>query len=405
MNSRNIVLIGFAEALSAPEVAWSLVDAGFQVVAFARKGRPSALRHSRYVTCHEICPPEADLQQSLSDLQRLVASSLVKERQLPAVLFPLDDKAVWLSSRTRINHPWVLAGPRGPQAELALNKCLQLKAAHEAGFRVPAAIVARRAAEVFEFADQQSYPLILKPSECVPVLNGRLRPCKKWSCANRAELEQAVSKWAEKNPLIVQQFVSGTGEGVFGLSAPDGVRAWSGHRRVRMMNPQGSGSSVCMSQPVSEDIRSKCEQIIRDAGWQGLFMIELLRDSAGDVWFIELNGRPWGSMALCRRQGLEYPSWNVDLALDKNSRVGCDAPEAKMIRCRHAGRDFMHLLFVARGPRSKAFTEWPSMWKTLINVGHIRRGDTVYNWRSDDPKVFISDFWYTIKDNVFKPEY
>ena len=29
-----VVAIGFAEALSAPEVTWSLVDAGFKVIAF-----------------------------------------------------------------------------------------------------------------------------------------------------------------------------------------------------------------------------------------------------------------------------------------------------------------------------------------------------------------------------------
>ena len=52
-----LVLLGFAEADAAPEVVWSLVDAGVRVMAFARKGRASALRHSRHVACYEITPP------------------------------------------------------------------------------------------------------------------------------------------------------------------------------------------------------------------------------------------------------------------------------------------------------------------------------------------------------------
>ena len=32
----------------------------------------------------------------------------------------------------------------------------------------------------------------------------------------------------------------------------------------------------------------------------------------------------------------------------------------------------------------------------------VRRGDTFYNWRRDDPKVFIADCYYTIHDNLFK---
>jgi hypothetical protein len=30
------------------------------------------------------------------------------------------------------------------------------------------------------------------------------------------------------------------------------------------------------------------------------------------------------------------------------------------------------------------------------------RNWSLYNWRRDDPKVFFSDCWYTIRDNLFK---
>ena len=43
--------------------------------------------------------------------------------------------------------------------------------------------------------------------------------------------------------------------------------------------------------------------------WRGMFMLEFLRAKDGTAWFMELNGRPWGSMALARRSGLEYPAW------------------------------------------------------------------------------------------------
>ena len=90
------------------------------------------------------------------------------------------------------------------------------------------------------------------------------------------------------------------------------------------MNPQGSGSSACVSQPVPEDLKAKVKALIATADWRGLFMIELLRDRSGTCWFVELNGSSWGSMALSRRQGLEYPAWHVRLAMDQ-SRVGMNA--------------------------------------------------------------------------------
>jgi hypothetical protein len=400
--SQTTVLIGFAEAQSSPEVVWSLVDGGFRVVAFARRGRSSAIRHSRHVVCHEICPPEVDLQASLTELQALLSSVGAEAMGARCVLFPLDDKAVWLSNNVKLEQGWLLAGVSGANAELALHKCLQIQRAQEAGFKVPKTQLARTAKEVREFAEAESFPIFMKPAECVPVRQGRVHICRKFVCVNSRELDRALAEWKESVPLLVQPFIAGTGEGVFGLASSEGVRAWSAHRRLRMMNPQGSGSSASISQPVQEELKAKAEAFIQASNWRGLFMIEFLRDSAGTPWFVECNGRPWGSMSLSRRQGLEYPAWQVELAMDPESQVGMAASSDPGLVCRHVGKEFLHLLFVLRGPKSKALSNWPSFWSAAGEVFRIHGKDKIYNWRSEDPKVFLADFCCTIRDNVFK---
>ena len=90
--------------------------------------------------------------------------------------------------------------------------------------------------------------------------------------------------------------------------------ALSGHRRIRMMNPRGSGSSACRSVPVAHDVIDQVRDMISRSRWHGLFMVELLRDDAESPWFMELNGRAWGSMALARHRGYRYPSWAVQAA-------------------------------------------------------------------------------------------
>ena len=400
--TRATVLVGFAEALPAPEVVWSLVGGGFRVIAFARRGRASALRYSRHVVCHDICAPESDLQEALSDMHSLLNSLNAQADGTQLIFFPLDDKAVWLGSKMQLESRWLLAGPRGACADLALNKNLQIEAARDAGFNVPKTVLARTARDLFDFSAAESYPIILKAAECVPSYQGRVYSCRKWICANQIELERAIGEWGERDPLLAQPFIAGTGEGVFGLAAPDGIRAWSAHRRLRMMNPEGSGSSACISQPVPDDLKAKVEALIAAAEWRGLFMIEVLRDHSGTSWFVELNGRSWGSMALSRRQGLEYPAWHVELAMDERSRVGSAVSSGPGIVCRHAGREFMHLLFVLRGAKSNALSKWPSFWETIRDVVRFHREDGLYNWRRDDPKVFIADFYYTIHNNLFK---
>ena len=62
-------------------------------------------------------------------------------------------------------------------------------------------------------------------------------------------------------------------------------------------------------------------------------MIELLRDRDGVAWFMELNGRTWGSLALARRLGLEYPAW---AALDA---LGIAAPPSGDVRIPNGQRE------------------------------------------------------------------
>jgi len=122
-----VVYIALAEALSAPEVVWSLADAGFEVVAFARRGRPSAVRHSRYVRVIEVAPPETDFEATLSEIKSHLASS--RDASSTPVLLPLDDTALWLCSQLAGEGGCIVASPSGCQAELALDKWRQVREA------------------------------------------------------------------------------------------------------------------------------------------------------------------------------------------------------------------------------------------------------------------------------------
>lgn len=386
--SKATVIIGFAEALSAPEVAWSLVDHGFEVIAFARRGRRAALRHSRYVRTFEVTPPEEDLSQAAEDLKDAI--SFCKESSnVPLALMPLDDQALWLCGRTDIRRQVLLAGPEGKPLELALDKRRQMEFAQAAGFSVPPYRFVERADDV---SREINFPVVFKPALAAAESAGTLSRGNGWICADWAELELGVSHWAERGSMVLQQFVPGIGEGIFGLATARGVLAWSGHRRVRMMNPQGSGSSACTAvSPVDEQCRANAERFLNACGWRGLFMVELLRDDSGKLWFIEFNGRPWGSMALARRMGFEYPAWALEMALDPDASPEIPRPSDGVPVCRHLAREILHLLFVLRGSRSRALARWPSIWQALSQVCRIGRYDRWYNWRSDDPKVFFSD--------------
>lgn len=107
-------------------------------------------------------------------------------------------------------------------------------------------------------------------------------------------------------------------------------------------------------------------------GWKGQFMIELLLDDSGNFWFIELNGRPWGSMALALRMGFPYPLWTAQQVLNPNF-IPTAPVTHQPVTCRHMGREIIHVLQVIRGPSSPAIPNWPSVRQTLLNVLRIKK--------------------------------
>jgi hypothetical protein len=210
---------------------------------------------------------------------------------------------------------------------------------------------------------------------------------------DRAAVAELVADMV--GPAVVQPIVDGVGEGVFGFAAGGELFALSAHRRVRMMNPRGSGSSACHSIPVDPELVEPIRAMLASVDWHGIFMVELLRDSAGTAWFMEVNGRTWGSMALARQRGLPYPAWAAQAATDPDWRPP-QVPEAPHLLCRHAGRELVHLAAVLRGARGADRGRWPSRGATLAAMLKPRRGTRWYNLRRGEGRVFLRDTWDTV---------
>jgi hypothetical protein len=390
------VLIGFADALAAIEAYWALRDHGCNVVAFARRGSRPALSRCRGVRIAEITAPEEDTAAARADLTALLASLR------PDAVLPLCDQSVWLCDRVHDTNQGVpVAGPTGEQAWIALDKLEQLQLAERAGFAVPPAThadVGHVANGKPPFHGPGEPPWFVKPALAVEEREGRLvRP--NGTVARDVESAGAIAGHLA-GPAIAQPLITGTGEGVFGLATDEGVVGWCAHRRVRMMNPRGSGSSACRSIPVPPDVRQAAARFVELAGWRGIFMIELLRTDAGPL-FMELNGRSWGSMALACRRGYAFPLWAVQSRLDPAFRPAVPL-NARHLTCRHLGGELIHLAFVMRGAGERDPRGWPGRWKAARDVLTLRRGEAWYNFRRGEAAVLAADTWRAVRGQFLR---
>jgi hypothetical protein len=386
-HSQPSVLVGFADALAAPEAAASLLAAGHRVVSFSRRGRAVALRRMHGVELVEVTAPEDDFAAC--------AREVAAAANAHDVVMPLDDPAVLVCDRG-LPVDALVAGPRGPRARLALDKREQLRCASAAGLEVPA--WTELEPEMGLPADWE-LPAMLKPVLAAEEVAGRLRRLSPRLVATSAELDDLRRSWGPSTPVILQRWVPGEGGGVFGLADGGEVHHLSAHRRVRMMNPAGSGSSACVSTPVPEMLRAPIARLLGEADWKGMFMVELLH-SEGTWWFMELNGRAWGSLALARRSGYEYPAWAVARLLDDGATLP-EAPPFAELECRHLGRELVHLLFVLRGPGSYVGA-WPGRGETLRALLKSGRRMSWYNLSPGTGGVFLEDAWRTVIDQTLR---
>lgn len=386
------VLIGFAEALPAAETVFSLLKAGHEVSAFARSGSVT-LRHLPLKHLHVIPAPEDDIEATFEAIRAVMAGP-----QAPDYVLPLDDGGLWLVEAAIGSDPRI-AGATGAQRAASLDKSIQVAAAAKAGLSVPATTVIRQPEDLESLTE---FPVIAKPALVVATQDNRLGKSDVTYLADTADrLNLQYDLLPEMDPLLVQPLVAGIGEGVFGYATANGVLAWSGHARVRMMNPHGSGSSACVSQMPSDALKAQITAFLQDLEWRGPFMVELLRDKRGTRWFMELNGRMWGSMALARRQGLEYPSWAIQRVIDPDfTPPDIEVSDTPMVQ-RHLGREILHLLFVLRGPKSDFHkADWPRFWTSLRGVLAPARGAAFYNYDPAHKRYFLRDAWAVVKKAI-----
>jgi biotin carboxylase len=387
------VLIGFAESLAAVESAWCLADAGFDVVAYTRDGKRPALAASRRVRVFPVPAPEKDIAATVTGLRHVIA------RTGPDVVLPLDDQSVMLTDQlagASADDPRI-AGPTGALARIALDKRDQLALAEKAGFAVPPTVVVNPGDT--PATPDRTGPWIVKCALATVTDPGYIR---RPGGGIARTLDEVSRRYAEiAAPTLIQPVIGGVGEGVFGIAVHGEVQALSAHRRIRMMNPRGSGSSAARSIPVDPALAESARRFVAESGWEGIFMLEFLRDAAGRPWFMELNGRTWGSMALARHRGWPYPVWAVEAALDPHWRLSVP-PEGAHLRVRHLGREIVHLLAVLRGARGADVGRWPSRGSTIAAMLKPERGTRWYHARPGELRVLARDTWNTVAGQVRK---
>jgi predicted ATP-grasp superfamily ATP-dependent carboligase len=393
--ARVLILDGHSSAALA--FARSAGKAGHWVAVGANAGAFAAAQLSRYCKLRFSYPiPTEDTHGFVETVLDFVNRNAV-DLVVPVTdwtLLPLSE------ARERFQPICKVALSSASSIEQVSDKYQTLQIAKSIGIKTPQTWLIESSGDLESFRGT-SFPLVVKDRFSLRWRGGRLVLGGVSYAYSKEELESQVNQRLEAvGDVLVQEFIAGVGIGFSCFVANEEVRLLFQWKRVREVDPRGSASSCRESVPLDEQIKKDSGQLVRRIGFEGIAMVEYKKAAAQpDPVLMEINGRPWGSLALPIASGVDYPRYLIDWYLR-----GALPPKNKTYRtcitCRRMVGELTHLTNVRAGKPGDWPLPYPGFWSTLLRVAIPWYPGMRYDdlWFSD-PRPGISELanWFRVR--------
>lgn len=297
--------------------ARSLAGAGFRVGAVA--AHPHAATHwSRACWRRYVAPdPRLDAGAFVEALARIFESAAF------SMLIPGSDAALLAISSHRVDlPPWALRGlPPHPAVDASLDKRRLAEAAQTAGLPQPPSVACATLEQALDAARAIGFPVLLKPRSTVfAAPDGSLRQRSSRIVRDERELRTLASEYGF--PCLVQGRLAGEVFSLGGVMAETGIAPAVMARYERTWPPAAGNAAYAATVEPPRPLVSRAGRLLEAVGWRGLFELELIRRSRDSFVPIDLNPRPYGSLALASAAGAPLAvEWCRFLTGERPSRV------------------------------------------------------------------------------------
>lgn len=191
--------------------------------------------------------------------------------------------------------------------------------ARKLGIPVPRQVLVDRPSASSVTPPDLVFPLVLKPARSIGEAGGHRQKVGVVHVDSPDAYSSAVAQLPETAfPFLAQEWIGGTGAGVFLLMQEDRIIARFAHRRIREKPPSG-GVSVCRESVAADPTLVEASAaLLTRFDWNGIAMVEYrIADDSGDPYIMEVNPRLWGSLQLAIDAGVDFPRLMIDIALGK----------------------------------------------------------------------------------------
>lgn len=152
-----------------------------------------------------------------------------------------------------------------------------------------------------------NYPLVIKPYKSVIYTKPIIKTSVKIISSREALITELNTNPALQFPFTVQDFIPGTGAGVFTFFHQGECKGFFAHRRIREKPPGGGVSVLSASIEPNPLLVDYTTRLLKHVNWNGMAMTEFRIAVDGTPYLMEINARPWGSIQLAIDAGFDFP--------------------------------------------------------------------------------------------------
>jgi cation diffusion facilitator CzcD-associated flavoprotein CzcO/predicted ATP-grasp superfamily ATP-dependent carboligase len=298
------VLVTDGETRAVVGVARGLAADGFDVaVAATAPARLAPAHLSRTVGERLVVPDPLSAPDAFLDaLAGAVAAGNF------GVLVPGADASLLRisSGRARLEPHVRLGLPARESVERSLDKSDLAATASRHGLDPPPTVACAGSAAAVDAARDFGFPLLVKPTLSV---DDRVSPPRRFASAwvgDARELERAIAGFGGTG--LVQRRVEGRVASFAGVFAGGRLLGEAFSRYHRTWYPRAGNACYSETADAPAELRRRVVALLTDLAWEGLFELELIETAGGRWHAIDMNPRPYGSIALAIGAGANLPS-------------------------------------------------------------------------------------------------
>lgn len=384
--ARILILDGHSAAALA--FTRSAGRAGHWVAVGANAGLFAAAKLSRY------CNLGFDHPASTNNAHAFVEAVMAFVRQNSVdLVVPITDWTLQPTSELRdaFEGACRIALPPRAAVDAASDKYGTVELAQSLGIKVPPTWLIKDTADL-QGLPVLEFPLVVKDRFSVRRIGHRTVFGSVSYAFGKDELETKISERLQAaGEVLIQKFVGGEGIGFACFVWRGGVALPFAWKRIREVDPRGSASSCREAIDLDEQLTASSERLVQKIGFEGIAMVEYKRSAHGEFVLMEINGRPWGSIALPIASGIDYPRYLIDWCL--NGTVPSNSLHYRRgTVCRRAVSELGHLSNLRKGRPADWPGPYPSFWSSLVKIAVPWYPGMHYDdlWLSD-PRPWIAE--------------